>query len=114
MLSPYLVENASNLYYSFGYDNSRQEIDFMSFSEYLGAMKVPWEAITADGFEKLKAEALDPQSYNKKAKDALFEYALIYYETSIFRRLAELKYRKAEDWEREGFNRMERKFPPFL
>lgn len=82
--------------------------------QILQTQEAPWEVITAAGFEKLKAEALDPESYNKKAKDALYEYALVYYETSIFPRLAELKYRKAEDWEREGFSRMERRFPAFF
>lgn len=40
-LSAYLVENARNLYYSFGYENSHQEADFLSFAEYLETIEVP-------------------------------------------------------------------------
>lgn len=40
-LSPYLVENAQRIYYSFEYDNSGQEVDFMSFQEYLQSIKIP-------------------------------------------------------------------------
>ena len=40
-LSAYLVENARNLYYSFNYDNSHQDADFLSFAEYLGTIEVP-------------------------------------------------------------------------
>ena len=59
---------------------------------------VPWEVTTAAKFEELKKQALDPDIYNKKAKDQLYEYALMYYEMSIFPRLIALKYRKAESW----------------
>ncbi len=82
--------------------------------QILQTEEVPWEVITADRFEELRAEALDPERYNKKAKDTLFEYALIYYEADVFPRLIELKYRKAENWERDGFGRIERKFQPFF
>ena len=40
-LSPYLVENAQRIYYSFEYDNDKQEVDFMSFQEYLQSIKIP-------------------------------------------------------------------------
>jgi len=39
-LSPYLVENAKNLYYSFGYDNKKQEIDFYSFTDLLNSVEI--------------------------------------------------------------------------
>lgn len=82
--------------------------------QILQTQEVPWEVITADRFEELKAQALNPDSYNKKAKDVLYEYALVYYETAIFPRLIELKYRKAENWERDGVGRIERKFPAYF
>ncbi|MFP4342831.1 MAG: UvrD-helicase domain-containing protein [Cyclobacteriaceae bacterium] len=56
----------------------------------------PWEVITADELPALKAEALNPEQFNKKAKDRLFEYALLYNEWQVFGKLAELKYRPAD------------------
>ncbi|MEW6738533.1 MAG: UvrD-helicase domain-containing protein [Nitrospirota bacterium] len=40
-LSPYLSENARNLYYSHHYENDDQEISFLSFREFLETMQVP-------------------------------------------------------------------------
>jgi len=40
-LSKYLVDNASNLYYSYGYDNELQEADFLSFRDYLALWQKP-------------------------------------------------------------------------
>jgi hypothetical protein len=40
-LSKYLVDNASGLYYSFGYDNDRQEADFLSLHDYLALWQKP-------------------------------------------------------------------------
>jgi len=40
-LSPYLVENAQNIYYQHHYDNPYQEIDFLSFAEYIESLKKP-------------------------------------------------------------------------
>ena len=40
-LSPYLVENAQRIYESYGYENPKQEIDFLSFREYLEGIQIP-------------------------------------------------------------------------
>jgi hypothetical protein len=40
-LSKYLVDNASNIYYSLGYDNEFQETDFLSLKEYLSLWQKP-------------------------------------------------------------------------
>lgn len=40
-LSPFLADNARNLYYANGYDNDRQEIDFLSYREFLESIRVP-------------------------------------------------------------------------
>ncbi len=40
-LSPYLAENARNMYYSSHYENDSQEILFLSFREFLETMRVP-------------------------------------------------------------------------
>lgn len=40
-LSPYLVRNARELYYAQNYINEDQEIDFLSFQEFLESIRVP-------------------------------------------------------------------------
>jgi hypothetical protein len=40
-LSPYLVENASNLYSAYNYENTEQEVEFLSFFEYLSTIEIP-------------------------------------------------------------------------
>ena len=40
-LSPYLSENARNLYHNNHYENKEQEISFLSFREFLETMRVP-------------------------------------------------------------------------
>ena len=39
--SPYLVHNSRDLYYAAGYSNEDQQIDFLSFQEYLESIHVP-------------------------------------------------------------------------
>ncbi len=39
--SPFLVQNARNLYFALGYENEDQNIDFLSFQEYLESIQVP-------------------------------------------------------------------------
>ncbi len=52
-LSPYLVENASAIYSSFGYENSNQQVDFLSFYEYLSTIKMPQgQEVTFQLFEQ--------------------------------------------------------------
>ncbi|WP_420458300.1 UvrD-helicase domain-containing protein [Neolewinella sp.] len=40
-LSDYLVRNSRELYYANGYENDKQEVDFLSFNEYLRGIQVP-------------------------------------------------------------------------
>lgn len=40
-LSPYLVENASNLYSAYDYENASQEVEFLSFFEYVSTIEIP-------------------------------------------------------------------------
>mgnify|MGYP000563169603 CR=1 FL=1 len=39
--SPHLAENSRNLYYAHNYDNDRQNVDFLSFREFLETLRVP-------------------------------------------------------------------------
>ncbi|MCF8230513.1 MAG: hypothetical protein K9J24_16315, partial [Bacteroidales bacterium] len=63
--------------------------------------KPDWEPITHDNLGELKQEALNPEHYNKKAKDKLFAYSLLYNDLDSIEKLSELKYRKADDYEKE-------------
>ena len=40
-LSPYLVENAQAIYYANSFENEKQEVDFLSFTEYLQSIRLP-------------------------------------------------------------------------
>ncbi|MGB3548000.1 MAG: hypothetical protein WBA17_13555, partial [Saprospiraceae bacterium] len=40
-LSDYLVDNSQNLYYANGYENDKQEVDFLSFRDYLEGVRIP-------------------------------------------------------------------------
>lgn len=40
-LSSYLVDNSQQIYYSNGYENNKQEIDFLSFEDYVSSIKIP-------------------------------------------------------------------------
>ncbi len=51
-LSPFLVQTARNLYYANGYNNDGQQVDFLSFKEFLESIKVPpGREITLKEFE---------------------------------------------------------------
>lgn len=73
----------------------------------LHIQKPDWEPITPDNIEELKQKALDPNVYNKKAKDLLFMYALLYNDKNSIETLAKLNYKRAEhpEFERNSINR---------
>jgi hypothetical protein len=69
--------------------------------------KPDWEPITRDNIAEIKKNALDPVTFNKKAKDLLFMYALLYNDHESIASLAKLNYRKADhpEFERNSINR---------
>ncbi len=69
--------------------------------------KPDWEPITHENIAELKKNALDPNAFNKKAKDLLFMYALLYNDHESITGLARLNYKKAEhpEFERNSINR---------
>ena len=71
-------------------------------NQILQVQPVPWEITTRELLKDLVKQALNPESFNKKAKDRLFEYALYYGKQSYFNQLSALKYRPADRWEQEG------------
>ncbi|NCC51502.1 MAG: hypothetical protein EOM20_09835 [Spartobacteria bacterium] len=58
---------------------------------------VPWKVLTPDSLDELKIEALNPDHYNRQAKLLLFDYAVIHHVPALFNKLAELKFKQAED-----------------
>jgi hypothetical protein len=73
----------------------------------LELQKPDWEPMTRKNIAELKEKAFDPDNYNKKAKDLLFMYALLYNDAESIKKLAGLKYKKAEhpEFERNSINR---------
>ncbi|MFH0866697.1 MAG: UvrD-helicase domain-containing protein, partial [Bacteroidota bacterium] len=67
----------------------------------LGTKTPEWKVLTYEKVETLKKEAFDPENFNKKLKDKLFDYALVYDDAGIMRELSRLNYRKAENYEIE-------------
>lgn len=67
----------------------------------LNIQKPDWEPITPNNIGQLKKDALNPNSYNKKAKDKLFAYSILYDDVETLNQLAKLKYRKAGVYDKE-------------
>ena len=65
------------------------------------AEPTPWKPITLENLDALKREALDPDNFNKKAKDKLFDFALLNNHTGIMELLASQQYKRAERYEHE-------------
>ncbi|MES2731413.1 MAG: UvrD-helicase domain-containing protein [Bacteroidota bacterium] len=56
-----------------------------------------WTVLQGADLEKLRQDALNPNQFNKKAKDRLFEYSLLNEDTSTIDELAQLKYNPARN-----------------
>ena len=57
--------------------------------------KPGWEPMTFELYQSIKKDALDPELFNKKAKDRLFDFALVYNQTLVMEQLADLMYKRA-------------------
>jgi hypothetical protein len=66
----------------------------------LAQKEVPWPVMTPQNIDKLKKEALDPKHYNRKAKQLLFDYAVLHQIPELFEHLAELKFNPAKEPEK--------------
>ncbi|NJO03304.1 MAG: UvrD-helicase domain-containing protein, partial [Bacteroidia bacterium] len=79
--------------------------------QILHIQPVPWEVITRQNLPEREQQALNPEHFNKKAKDQLFEYALLYQEMNYLHQLSSLNYRRADDgrWQKEGLSQLKRK-----
>lgn len=79
----------------------------------LSIQKPDWEPVTPENIDKLKKEALNPELYNKKAKDKLFAYALLYNDLKSIEKLSELNYKKADDYEKERNSVFRKYYQPY-
>lgn len=76
----------------------------------LGAtQKVPWEPLTVENMAQLKHDALNPDNFNKKAKDKLFDFALLNDDEETAFLLSQAGYKRAEKF-REERNSIFRKY----
>jgi len=80
----------------------------------LGTQPVPWRIISTEELENLKKEALDPETFNKKAKDLLFDYALIYNDEEISKELFRMNYKRAQHPETERPSLLRRTFVNYV
>ena len=63
--------------------------------DILETRDVEWPVVTRESLADLKTKALDPQHYNNKSKQLLFEYAVAYHLPGFFDHLVELKFNRA-------------------
>jgi hypothetical protein len=73
-------------------------------SSILKIQPVPWTVIDSKAVNELKNSALNPEFFNKKAKDKFIEYALLNQDTESLAKLSELKYKQADRWQTEKDN----------
>jgi hypothetical protein len=66
----------------------------------LAQKEVPWQVMTPQNVGKLKKEALDPQHYNRKAKQLFFDYAVLHQIPELFEHLAASKFNPAKEPEK--------------
>ncbi len=66
----------------------------------LAQKEVPWKIMTPQNIDSLKKEALDPKHYNRKAKQLLFDFAVLHQVPELFESLAALKFNPAKDPEK--------------
>lgn len=66
----------------------------------LAQKEVPWKIMTPQNIDSLKKEALDPKHYNRKAKQLLFDFAVLHQVPELFESLAVLKFNPAKEPEK--------------
>ena len=66
----------------------------------LAQKEVPWQVMTPQSIDTLKKEAFDPKHYNRKAKQLLFEYAVMHQVPELLEPLAALKFNPAKNAEK--------------
>jgi ankyrin repeat protein len=57
---------------------------------------IPWIPLTYQNYAEMKTQALNPEFFNKKTKDKVYEFAINHGEYDVVEALSKLKYRPAE------------------
>ncbi len=83
-------------------------------TQILNRQKPDWDVFDEEALEKLKIDALNPEQFNKKAKDRLFEYALIYYDFIAIAQLIDLKYPVHKNIEESIASLLRRRYADYL
>jgi hypothetical protein len=68
------------------------------YREILKTQKPDWEIIDSTSYKQLKEDALNPEVFNHKAKKNLYDFALAYNLHLVMEKLADLKFKKAENY----------------
>ncbi|MDQ3190441.1 MAG: UvrD-helicase domain-containing protein [Bacteroidota bacterium] len=63
--------------------------------------KTPWVPLTLENIDQLKKEALSAENFNKKAKDRLFDFVLLYDDDETAFLLEQSGYKRAEKFSEE-------------
>jgi hypothetical protein len=66
----------------------------------LAQKEVPWQVMTPQNIDTVKKDALDSKHYNRKAKQLLFDYAVLHQVPELFESLAALKFNPAKEPEK--------------
>lgn len=80
---------------------------------YLNMQMPDWTPLSPQNILELKEEALNPDFFNKKAKDKLFAYSLIYNDLETIKQLSALKYRRADDYQMERQGVFRKYYPEY-
>jgi hypothetical protein len=73
----------------------------------------PWKPITLDNLNELKKQAFDQHNFNKKAKDKLFDFALLNNDIGTIELLAHQNYKRAENYEHERSSVLRKHYPAY-
>ncbi len=82
-------------------------------SQFLKKQPLPYTPINKDELTALVAQATQPDYYNKKAKDKLYQFAIVNYNFTYLDALARLKYNAAGDWRWESEKYMRRVYQEY-
>lgn len=74
---------------------------------------LPYTPMNVEELRILFDTALNPSNYNKKAKDKLFDYAIINHDVFLLEQLGDLKYNNATKWETQGLSYLKRKYTEY-
>ncbi len=79
-------------------------------NQFLKKQPLPYTPLDVENLLELVPQALNQDFYNKKAKDKLFNHAIINFNVTHLNQLSVLKYNAANNWATEGKNYLRRTY----